>query len=153
LKRLGLAIALLLFSLVPLFSLFPTAAFGAAATPVGDWLTAGGGAVIHIAPCGAISGMRFDHPGDPMPLDWQGNPQCGLTIVQTTSETTGSNGIVWQGVVLDPRNGVSHPALLSFDTSGNLVLRGYLLIPLLGESTTWTAYKGGKILPKCHLPS
>ncbi len=149
--RPALALALLCSWLAPAFAFAPN-------TPAGNWLTEGGGAVIHIVPCGngycgAIVGMQFDHPTDPMPVDWQGHPQCGLTIVQTTSVTQGDNGTVWQGVVLDPRNGVSHPALLSFNADGNLVLRGYLLIPLLGKSTTWTAYRGGPILPKCHLPT
>ena len=151
-KRLGIAIALLSFCWMP-----PAAVAASTSTPVGDWVTAGGGSVIQIAPCGdgycgEIAAIRFDHPNDPMPLDWQGQPQCDLTILQTTSERAGDNGPVWQGVVLDPRNGVSHPMLLSFDASNNLVLRGYLLIPLLGQSTTWTAYTGGKFLPNCHLP-
>ncbi len=151
LNRPSLAIALLFF-----YWMVPAAVAATPSTPIGEWLTANGGSVIQIAPCGdgycgEIAAIRFDHPSDPMPLDWQGNPQCDLTILQTTSQSTGDNGPVWQGVVLDPRDGVSHPMLLSFDASGNLVLRGYLLIPLLGESTTWTAYTGPKFLPHCHL--
>jgi uncharacterized protein (DUF2147 family) len=150
LRKLGLAIALLCFGL-------GAPAFASPATPVGNWLTAGGGSVIHIAVCGngycgKIAAIRFDHPSDPMPVDWQGSSQCNLTILQTTSVDTDSDHTVWQGVVLDPRNGVSHPMLLSFDASDNLVLRGYLLIPLLGQSTTWQAYTGAAFLPDCHLP-
>ncbi len=127
----------------------------AAVTPNGNWLTADGNGVIHIAPCGdgfcgQIGSIKLA-PGEAMPVDWQGDPQCKLTIVQTTSQSSGANGPVWQGVVLDPRSGVSHPMLLYFNASGGLVLHGYALIPLLGASTAWTKY-AGPVFPDCHFP-
>ncbi len=144
--RLGLPIALLCFFL-------GSAGAFAAATPNGDWLTADQNGVIRIAPCGdgfcgEIAGIRL-RQGESMPVDWQGHPQCKLTIVQTLSESSGANGPVWQGVVLDPRDGVSHPMLLYFNAAGGLVLHGYALIPLLGESTVWTKYTG-QVFPDCH---
>ena len=144
--RLGLPIALLCLFLV-------SGRAVAADTPVGNWLTADHNGVIHIAPCGdgfcgQISSIKLA-PGEAMPVDWQGDPQCKLTIVQTTSQRSGDHGPVWQGVVLDPRSGVSHPMLLYFNASGGLVLHGYALIPLLGESTVWTAYPG-PVFPDCH---
>ncbi len=128
----------------------------AAVTPNGNWLTADGNGVIHIAPCGdgfcgQIGSIKLA-PGEAMPVDWQGDPQCKLTIVQTTSQSNGANGPVWQGVVLDPRSGVSHPMLLYFNASGGLVLHGYALIPLLGASTVWTKY-AGPVFPDCHFPA
>jgi uncharacterized protein (DUF2147 family) len=147
LLRLGLIVVLLCFlASVPAF---------AADTPDGNWLTADHNGVIHIAPCGdgycgQIGSIKLA-PKEAMPVDWQGHPQCKLTIVQTTSQSRGDHGPVWQGVVLDPRSGVSHPMLLYFNASGGLVLHGYALIPLLGESTVWTQY-AGPVFPDCHFP-
>ena len=55
--------------------------------PIGLWLTANGNAVVQIAPCGQdlcgqIVGLVLG-PNDPMPTDWTGAPQCGLTIFRT----------------------------------------------------------------------
>ena len=152
--RLGLSIALLCFCWVA-----PNA-FGSSFTsdtsPAGRWLTADHSAVIQIAPCGEglcgqIVGIELAHPGDPMPRDWLGQPQCGLTIIQATPVTDASGGTIWKGTVLDPRNGVFHPARLALDTFRRLVLRGYMFLPIFGRSTTWTQYTG-QTLPNCHLP-
>lgn len=145
---LGLSVALLCCFLA-------SARAFAADTPNGNWLTADQNGVIHIAPCGdgycgQIGSIKLA-AGEAMPMDWQGHPQCKLTIVQTTSQSSGDNGPVWQGVVLDPRDGVSHPMLLYFNASGGLVLHGYALIPLLGKSTVWTKY-AGPVFPDCHFP-
>ncbi len=124
--------------------------------PTGLWLTADRSAVIQIAPCkaglcGAIVGIHLKHPGDPMPQDWQGQPQCGLTIIQTAPVTDATGNTIWKGYVLDPRNGAFHPAMLVLDAFRRLVLRGYVLLPLIGRTQTWTTYTG-TTLPNCHLP-
>ncbi len=124
--------------------------------PTGLWLTADHSAVIQIAACktglcGEIVGIHLKHPGDPMPADWQGEPQCGLKIIQTSPMINATGQTVWKGYVLDPRNGVFHPALLALDAFRRLVLHGYLLLPFLGRSQVWTAYTG-PTLPNCHIP-
>jgi uncharacterized protein (DUF2147 family) len=124
--------------------------------PTGLWLTADHSAVIQITPCksglcGEIVGIHLKHPGDPMPEDWQGQPQCGLTIIETSPVTNAAGNTVWKGYVLDPRNGVFHPALLALDAFRRLVLHGYLLLPVLGRSQVWTAYTG-PMLPGCRIP-
>ncbi|MBO5995616.1 MAG: DUF2147 domain-containing protein, partial [Acetobacter sp.] len=35
---------------------------------------------------------------------------------------------------------------------GVLKLRGYVGIPIFGETHTWTRYKGGAIGPECKMP-
>lgn len=127
-----------------------------ASAPVGKWLTADHSAIIRIEPCkaglcGRIVGIHLKHAGDPMPLDWRGRPQCGLTMIEARPETSDSGKTIWKGFVLDPRNGHVHPALLTPNPPGQLILRGYMLIPLLGRSQVWTAYDG-PTLPDCHLP-
>jgi uncharacterized protein (DUF2147 family) len=131
-------------------------AFASSTPPTGRWITADHSAVIQISPCGQglcgqIVGIALAHPGDPMPQDWMGQPQCGLTIIQTAPVTDASGVTTWNGVVLDPRNGDRHPAQLALDALKRLVLRGYAFLPIFGRSTTWTQYSG-RTLPNCRLP-
>ncbi len=124
-------------------------------TPAGRWLTANQQAVIQIAPCGTdlcgqIVGIALAHPGDKMPLDWQGQPQCGLTMMETTPAMDGSGNPVWQGSVLDPRNGNVYHAVIHLDPQRQLHLHGYIGLPIFGQTQTWTRYSG-RTLPGCHL--
>jgi uncharacterized protein (DUF2147 family) len=111
--------------------------------PVGDWLTEGGHGVIRIAPCGgALCGriVGIDRePNEPMPTDVHGNPQCGLTIIQ---DAMPNDDDIWEGHITDPRNGDVYGARLWTDEQGNLHLRGYLGIPLLGETQVWHRFTG-----------
>jgi uncharacterized protein (DUF2147 family) len=112
-------------------------------SPIGRWLTEGGDGVIDIEPCGAalcgrIVGIELDHPGDPMPRDYKGRPQCGLTIIHDAVKVDDA----WEGHITDPRNGNVYRARLRMAPDGRLHLRGYLLIPLLGSTQIWTRYEG-----------
>jgi uncharacterized protein (DUF2147 family) len=114
-----------------------------AASPLGAWSTANGHGVIAIEPCGdALCGriVGIDRaPTEPMSTDVQGRPQCGLTII--TNEKPESDG-TWLGNVTDPRDGASYHAKLWVDADGDLHLRGYIGIPLLGSTETWRKYTG-----------
>jgi uncharacterized protein (DUF2147 family) len=125
---------------------FSHAASTAPATPAGAWLTDNGQAVIVIAPCGAdfcghITGIVEKTPGSPAPLDWRGQPQCGLTILHTHPAATGGTP-KWSGTILDPRDGSVYQASLTLDGQGNLRLHGYLALPLLGQTQVWHPFHG-----------
>jgi uncharacterized protein (DUF2147 family) len=111
--------------------------------PLGRWLTANGHGVVEIAPCGdTLCGriVGIDRaPTEPMPTDVDGRPQCGLTIIH--NERRLADGI-WRGAVTDPRDGRTYHAELWVDDDDNLHLRGYLGIPLLGETQIWHRYTG-----------
>jgi uncharacterized protein (DUF2147 family) len=119
------------------------AAADARPSPVGTWLTASGKGVVEIAACGrALCGriVGIDRaPGEPMPTDVYGQPQCGLTII--TDERPSSDAS-WRGWVTDPRDGNTYHAELWVDASGNLNVRGYLGVPLLGETQVWHRFTG-----------
>lgn len=122
-------------------------------SPIGRWLTADDGGVIEIAPCGTdqlcgrIVGMTRDHPRDPEPTDFRGQPQCGLTIIRAARQT-GPNE--WTGSIEDPRNGRQYHALLSLDDDGRLRVRGYVGLPLFGETVIWRPF-GGNIADHCEI--
>lgn len=119
------------------------------ASPVGLWLTSSDGAVIEVEPCGdamcgKIAGMHFDSPDSPMPIDHQGRPQCGLRIIDMTAQDGR-----WGGTITDPRDGAVWRAVMWVE-NGDLHLRGYLLVPLFGQTQVWKRYQG-RVLPNCRL--
>jgi uncharacterized protein (DUF2147 family) len=113
------------------------------ASPIGAWSTANGHGVIAIAPCGdALCGriVGIDRaPREPMPTDVHGRSQCGLTIIK--DEKPEADG-TWLGEVTDPRDGTTYHAKLWLDADGNLNLRGFIGIPLLGSTETWRPFTG-----------
>jgi len=121
----------------------PSAWATPAASPLGTWTTANGHGVIAIETCGdALCGriVGIDRaPTQPMPTDVHGRSQCGLTII--TNEIPQSDG-TWLGEVTDPRDGTTYHAKLWLDEDGDLKLRGFIGIPLLGATETWHPFTG-----------
>ena len=120
------------------------AAATTADAPVGRWLTEDKLAVISIGPCGTelcgqITGVTLDSAGAPLPTDYQGRSQCGLTILRD-AVMDGDSG--WSARIVDPRDGHVYKARLSVDDQHRLRLRGYVGIPLFGKTTIWTPYNG-----------
>ena len=110
---------------------------------LGTWSTQDGHGVIAIeqcgdALCGRIVGIDRE-PSEPMPTDVHGAPQCGLTII-SKERPTGDGS--WLGEVTDPRTGKVYGALIWIDQTGNLRLRGFLGLPLLGQTQTWHRFTG-----------
>jgi uncharacterized protein (DUF2147 family) len=121
----------------------PQALARPAASPLGTWSTANGHGVVAIVPCGdALCGriVGIDRkPTEPMPTDVHGRPQCGLTIITNQKQKTDGT---WSGEITDPRDGSTYHASLWLDDGGNLHLRGYIGIPLLGATQIWRPYTG-----------
>ena len=117
---------------------------------LGNWLTESGHGVIEIARCeDAICGriVGIDRaPGQPMPTDFIGRSQCGLTII---SEVAQAESEAWYGRIIDPRDGATYHAKLWLDDDGRLNLRGYIGIPLLGSTQVWSRFTG-RITEDCR---
>jgi len=133
-----------------LAGLRPVAADTSMPGPEGRWLTANGNAVVQIYPCGGdlcgqIVGLAQDNPA---PVDWQGRPQCGEKILQTAPASGEPDK--WVGKILDPRNGSVYQASIALDAQRHLVLRGYVGLPIFGQSQTWTAFSG-RTMAGCRL--
>jgi len=121
-----------------------SAAPNPAASPVGDWLTGRGGAVVQIAPCttqgglcGHIVGLMLDH-GAALPTDYRGQPQCGFELIRPSAP----RGAAWHGGIVDPRNGNQYHAEFHVTRAGELALRGYLGLPIFGQTQHWMRYEG-----------
>ncbi len=119
--------------------------------PLGIWLTADGHGVVEIAPCGqALCGwiVGIDRaPGTPMPTDVHGRSQCKLPII--TNEKPDGEG-TWLGQITDPRDGTTYHAKLWVDDRDNLHLRGFIGMPLLGQTQIWRRYTG-RLTAECGL--
>jgi uncharacterized protein (DUF2147 family) len=125
------------------------ASFGVAAqerqkneSPLGLWETQGGG-VIEIFWCGEVlCGSIVGIPrasGEPIPNDNTGRPECGMTIMRQVSERQDGS---WSGHITDPRDGSQYHVKLWVDGLGRLHLRGYILLPLLGQTQIWHRFTG-----------
>jgi len=126
---------------------------GRPAVPIeGAWLTEDGGGVIDIEPCGSlycgrIVGLDAAASGAPLPKDVNGNTRCGLQIIRGLAESDPGE---WSGKITNPEDGQSYSARLTVDDRGRLHLRGYLLVPLLGQTQIWTRY-GGQVTARCRM--
>ena len=116
----------------------------AAPAVTGLWLTESREGVIAISPCGGnlcahIVGVVLDHPDDKMPVDHRGVTQCNLPLITDASQIQPN---LWKGHITDPRSGDHFGVEIRLDSHGALALRGFLGIPLLGRTQTWTRYTG-----------
>lgn len=137
--------------LLLILSLSATAAH-ANTTLTGLWLIQDHDGIMAVSPCDGglcvtIAGLIMDHPGDPTPVDYRGVPQCHLPLV-TDARPIKPN--LWKGHITDPRNGSVYGVELQLDPHGNLALRGFVGIPLLGRTQTWTRFTG-KVPSDCRL--
>ncbi len=102
--------------------------------------------MIEIAPCGpALCGriVGQPHPRNPdgnLPADAHGAPLCGLMILRD-AKPTGTEGH-FGGVITNPEDSSNWNCEIWVNGDGTLRLRGYVLISLLGETQTWTAFHG-----------
>jgi Uncharacterized protein conserved in bacteria (DUF2147) len=95
----------------------------------------------------------FKHPGDPphMPTcqkctgDQKDAPTLGLTIVKGMKR----DGRKYEdGTILDPRDGSVYHAEMELSSDGKkLAVRGYIGLPLFGQTQVWTRLPDDAIAP------
>ena len=119
---------------------------------LGRWLTESKRGVVEIYACGEalcgklvwlIDPIRRGAPAaddkNPEPALRQ-RPLCGLTMLGGFRHTETQR---WtDGWIYDPDSGDTYHATLFLESAGVLKLRGYIGIPLFGETQTWTRPDG-----------
>lgn len=129
---------------------------------VGRWMTQGGEGVIAIARCGSSICGRIDWMQTPMgmqsapvPRD-QHNPDpsrrqqsiCGLEIIYGFKHDRADPNRWEAGSIYDPLSGHTYQANITIEDSDHLELRGYIGIPLLGQTQVWTRVAQDR--PRCR---
>ncbi len=106
----------------------------------GDWLTGDHRGVIRMTACGdAICGQIVGQdwkPGQQQPVDNHGRVECGQWILQATRV----GALLWDGHITDPDDGSRYTASFRLVAADRLALRGYILLPLLGQTQIWTRW-------------
>ncbi len=116
-----------------------TAAPALAGGPQGRWITASGNVEVAVAPCGAalcgtivrvLANHSMAHPGAATPA----LPGVGLKIL-TAVRPDGPGQ--WTGRLYNRETGKTYDCQLSVDAADRLVVRPYVLLPLLGQTQLW----------------
>jgi len=132
---------------------------------LGPWLTEKEGAVIELYECGVegekevcgrIAWLREPYrdggelkrdPENPDPA-LRDRPMCGMQVVtglKRRDENTWTFGRVY-----NPKDGRRYSAYIDWKAPGELHIRAYVGIPLIGKSETWT--RPGDIATGCPEP-
>lgn len=122
------------------------AAQAAAPDPTGYWLTENKRSVIKVDKCGDSicgqihwiieGGMKQDSKNPE--ADLRTRPMCGLKLLWDFKNNP-KNLKVWEsGKIYKADEGSTYTATVSVISNKELYVRGYIGIPLLGKSQTWT---------------
>ena len=115
---------------------------------LGRWLTEDRLAVVEMAPCGAELCGRVVWIGDkeaprtdvanPDPA-LRARPVCDLQILGGFKQAGADAPGEWRdGWIYDPKSGKTYHAKMTLRDAATLDLRGYVGIPLFGETQVWT---------------
>jgi len=126
------------------------------ARPQGRYLTASGNLEVEVAACGTalcgtvtrvLANRSMHRPGQEMkPADTR--PALGMQLLsgfrpvqplasEADPSSAGAQPTQWAGLIHDRETGRQYDALMSVDASGDLVLRGYVGLPLFGRTQVW----------------
>ena len=109
----------------------------------GLWLLDGEKAIVEIGPCAeAVCGrivwlndQRSDATDDEAAVERR-KALCGLELIKGFRQR--ESGAWDGGTIYNPRDGKQYSAEMRVRSDGTLGLRGYLLLPALGQTRIWT---------------
>ncbi|GBR32403.1 hypothetical protein CFR73_14245 [Novacetimonas maltaceti] len=118
---------------------------------LGQWVTRNHKGVFEITRCGdhlcgKLVGLNYS---DDIPRDQTGRSECGLPMLRDFVPDPDQPDR-WNGSILDPNTNHVYQARMWVNQSGQLKLRGYLGIPMFGQTQTWLPYRG-HIGPNCKM--
>lgn len=131
----GAALALLAAAALPAGAAPDTA-------PGGIWVTESGNLEVQLAPCGTalcgtvvkvLANRSMSGPGAEL-VAADGRPALGMTLL---SGFKPSGEGEWKGEIYNRENGKTYSALMTQPTADQLVIRGYVGLPLFGKTQVW----------------
>jgi uncharacterized protein (DUF2147 family) len=125
-----------------------------AASPAGLWATEGSKGQVRIESCGEklcgkIVALQEPNYPDGKPKIDRNNPEAtlrerpivGLAILRDIVADKDEAGKWAGGTIYDPESGKTYKCTMTLQADGSLEVRGYVGMPLLGRSQTWTPVK------------
>lgn len=110
--------------------------------PSGTWITETGNLEVQLAPCGpalcgtvvkVLANRSMSGPGAEMvPADPR--PALGMKLL-TDFKPSGEGE--WTGQIYNRENGKTYSALMTHPAHDQLVIRGYVGLPLFGKTQVW----------------
>ena len=119
---------------------------------MGIWWTQKRDGVVELYPCsaglcGRVAGIvQFDADGAP-PQDLHGRSRCHLPLI--TGGRVNANG-VWDSRITNPDDDKTYTITLQVEADGRLRMRGYIGLPLFGETVYWTRFTE-HLTADCHI--
>jgi uncharacterized protein (DUF2147 family) len=137
----------------------PQAAFAAAGSVEGLWLTENKRSVIEVKQCGELmcgavhwiieGGMQFDEKNPDETKRF--TPMCGLQIMYglKNDDDAGIERDEWEdGKIYKADDGEMYDADIALQDDGSLKVQGYMGVSFLGKTQTWTRVNEADY-PKC----
>ena len=97
--------------------------------------------------CGRVVGVVTFRPDGSAPVDIHGRSRCHLEIIP--GGRVEDDG-VWASHIINPDDGKTWTINLQAEPDGRLRMRGYIGLPLFGETVHWTHFTG-HLTPDCHV--
>ena len=118
---------------------FATAMAADDASPFGRWLTASGNLVVEIASCGSklcgkVVEIRANRSMADSSKQVSSKPTLGMTIL---SDVVPDGNGEWQGHIFNRENGKTYDCLISIAGPGELKVRPYVFVSLIGQTQIW----------------
>ena len=130
------------------------ATFAQASSPVGLWKTIDDDtkkdkSLVRISESGGVYSGKVEKIVDPdapkdavckdCSDDRKDKPILGMTIIKNMKQSEGDKALFDGGEILDPKNGKIYKSRLKLVEGGaKLDVRGYIGVPMLGRTQTWT---------------
>ncbi len=119
---------------------------------MGLWWTQDHDGIVELYPCiqglcGRVAGIVTFKPDGSAPTDLHGNSRCRLALINGGKPDSGG---VWDSKITNPDDDKTYTIRLQVDPDGRLRMRGYIGIPLLGQTVFWTRYNQ-HLTADCHL--
>ncbi|MDA0654028.1 MAG: DUF2147 domain-containing protein [Proteobacteria bacterium] len=120
---------------------------------LGQWITEGGLSRVEVYGCGDALCGRIVWLEEPLETDGtpkvddenedealRARPLMGLEII-AGFEPDGRPGRWRNGTIYNPEDGKTYRCMMRLADDGTLIVRGYVLLPILGRSQTWTRHR------------
>jgi len=136
------------------FALATTAALAQATSPAGLWKTVDDAtkkekSLVRISESGGVFSGKVEKIVDPdapkdavckdCTDDRKDKPVLGMTIIKNMKQSADDKAVYEGGEILDPNNGKVYKSKLKLVDGGTkLDVRGYIGVPMLGRTQTWS---------------